>query len=120
MSSNVGNSSIRNGKVIRSSTNSKTSVSANNHSLGVTSRIIAAAVVGYLLSMVACLCLAYWLALPEREVRLFGNMLLFLVYANVAMWVFTLQSHVKAVAGVCLCTLLLWLLWWFVGGVTQA
>ncbi|WP_345426090.1 hypothetical protein [Halioxenophilus aromaticivorans] len=80
--------------------------------LGVTARVLVAALAGYVLAMVACLWLGQGLSLNKQEARTLNNMMFFVFYACVIIWVFSPQSHFKAVLSTLGVTGLAWAAWW--------
>lgn len=83
---------------------------------GIMIRVLAAGPGGYLLSMIACIWLLDLLQLEQRNGRLLVNMLFFVIYLLVILWVFATRSTRTAVLGVALPTLGLFALHWLQHG----
>jgi hypothetical protein len=68
----------------------------------VASRIVAAAVGGYVLAALASICLAWSLPLGRPEAVVSSMMLAFVVYLVVVLWCFACRSAWRAWAGIAL------------------
>lgn len=68
-------------------------------SLGIASRVVAAALGGYVLSALCAVALAVFLPLARPEAVLTGTMLSFIVYTGAVIWVFAAASAIRAWIG---------------------
>ncbi|WP_116366224.1 hypothetical protein [Parahaliea mediterranea] len=75
--------------------------------LDVLTRVVAAGPGGYCLSMIVCIWLVRLLQLSSQEGRQLVNVLFFVVYLLVIMWVFAVARSRTAALGVALPTLAL-------------
>ena len=73
-----------------------------SYRLAVASRIVAAALGGYLLAALASICLAWTLPLARPEAVVSSMMLAFIVYLIVVLWCFACRSALRAWAGIAL------------------
>ncbi|GAB3378418.1 hypothetical protein NCG89_14770 [Spongiibacter taiwanensis] len=87
-----------------------TNVPANSR-LGIGLRVLAAGVGGYFLTMALCLWLQRLPVLDGNDGRRLVNMIFFLIYAAVVIWVFAVRRHATAVTGVSGLGAALWLGW---------
>jgi hypothetical protein len=78
-----------------------------SYRLAVASRIVAAALGGYVLAALASICLAWTLPLTRPEAVVSSMMLAFVVYLIVVLWCFACRSAWRAWAGIALPGLLL-------------
>jgi len=78
-----------------------------SYRLAVASRIVAAALGGYVLAALASISLAWILPLARPEAVVSSMMLAFIVYLIVVLWCFACRSAWRAWAGIALPTLLL-------------
>lgn len=75
--------------------------------LPIVSRVIAAALGGYVLSSATAACLALALPLARSEAVLTGTMVSFIVYVCAVLWVFAASSAWRAWIGLILPTIML-------------
>lgn len=78
-----------------------------SYRFAVASRIVAAALGGYVLASLASICLAWTLPLARPEAVVSSMMLAFLVYLVVVLWCFACRSAWRAWAGILVPGLLL-------------
>lgn len=81
-----------------------------------TARILAAAIGGYLLSMVICLLLLMLTGVEGREARMLTGMVFFVSYLVIVVILFSVSTHRRAVFLALTSNGVLWTLWYFMGG----
>ncbi|WP_411390049.1 DUF3649 domain-containing protein [Pseudomonas sp. MPB23] len=71
-----------------------------SYRLGVTSRVLAAVVGGYLLASLASICLALWMPTARADAVITGMMSSFVFYLLAVLWCFACRSAARAWLGV--------------------
>lgn len=92
-------------------------VSTATYRWQVASRVLAAAVGGYVLASVCTVLLALWWPIPRAQAVLASTMLSFVWYTLAVIWTFSARSATRAWVGLVLAIVLLGLpCWWLLAG----
>ena len=71
-----------------------------SYRLGVTSRVLAAVVGGYLMAALASICLALWMPTARADAVITGMMSSFVFYLLAVLWCFACRNAARAWLGV--------------------